>query len=172
MQLRDGSASHSCRGTPNKRHRNDPHPGSYCEEQRSKDVSKSFPGESKHDIQPFNVCVVVHSCLALCNPMTVACQAPLSMGFSLGEFCMGLSMGFSARILQWGAIPFSRESFPPRDQTLVSCIAGRFFFFLPFELRGRPYSTLYAEKRGVICFKSSEKSIQSRSWPSDKLAQM
>ena len=32
-----------------------------------------------------------------------------------------------ARILEWVAIPFSRESSPPRNQTQVSCIAGRFF---------------------------------------------
>ena len=31
------------------------------------------------------------------------------------------------RILEWVAIPFSRGSSPPRDQTQVSCIAGRFF---------------------------------------------
>ena len=31
------------------------------------------------------------------------------------------------RILEWGAIPFSRESSWPRDRTRVSCIAGRFF---------------------------------------------
>jgi len=32
-----------------------------------------------------------------------------------------------ARILEWIAIPFSRGSFQPRNQTQVSCIAGRFF---------------------------------------------
>ena len=32
-----------------------------------------------------------------------------------------------ARILEWVAISFSRGSSPPRDQTHVSCIAGRFF---------------------------------------------
>ena len=32
-----------------------------------------------------------------------------------------------ARILEWVAIRFSKESFRPRDQTWVSCIAGRFF---------------------------------------------
>ena len=32
-----------------------------------------------------------------------------------------------ARILEWVAIPFSRGSFQPKDQTWVSCIAGRFF---------------------------------------------
>ena len=32
-----------------------------------------------------------------------------------------------ARILEWVAISFSRGSSRPRDQTQVSCIAGRFF---------------------------------------------
>ena len=32
-----------------------------------------------------------------------------------------------ARILEWGAIPFTRESSWPRDRTQVSCTAGRFF---------------------------------------------
>ena len=32
-----------------------------------------------------------------------------------------------ARILEWVAIPFSRGSSKPKDQTQVSCIAGRFF---------------------------------------------
>ena len=34
-----------------------------------------------------------------------------------------------ARILEWVAISFSRGSSRPRDQTWVSCIAGRFFTF-------------------------------------------
>ena len=51
----------------------------------------------------------------LCNPMD--CSLP------------GLSVHgiLQARILEWDAILFSRESSPPRDQTPVSCIAGRFF---------------------------------------------
>ena len=34
---------------------------------------------------------------------------------------------FQARILEWVAISFSRGSSQPRDQTLVSCAAGRSF---------------------------------------------
>ena len=34
---------------------------------------------------------------------------------------------FQARILEWGAFPFSRGSSLPRDRTQVSRIAGRFF---------------------------------------------
>ena len=46
-----------------------------------------------------SVCVCVLSPIQLfASPWTIACQAPLSMGF------------FQARILEWVAIPFSRGS--------------------------------------------------------------
>ena len=42
-------------------------------------------------------------------------------------------MGFSRQeYWGWVAIPFSRVSSPPRDQTWVSCIVGRFFTSEPF----------------------------------------
>ena len=37
---------------------------------------------------------------------------------------------FSSRILEWVAISFPRGSSQPRDQTCVSCIAGRHFYCL------------------------------------------
>ena len=49
------------------------------------------------------------------TPWTVACQAPLSMGM------------LQARILEWVTMGTSRGSSQPRDQTQVSCIAGKFF---------------------------------------------
>ena len=49
------------------------------------------------------------------NPWTVADQAPLSTGI------------LQARILEWVAMPSSRESSQPRDQTQISYTAGRFF---------------------------------------------
>jgi len=49
------------------------------------------------------------------TPGTVAHQAPLAMGI------------LQARILEWVAMPSSRASSQPRDQTQVSHIAGRFF---------------------------------------------
>ena len=45
-----------------------------------------------------------------------------------------------ARILEWVAIPFFRESSQPMDQTQVSLNAGR--FFLPAEPLGSPISSL------------------------------
>ena len=51
----------------------------------------------------------------LCDPM--GCSPP---GSSIHEI-------LQARILEWVTMPSSRGSSQPRDQTQVSCIAGRFF---------------------------------------------
>ena len=63
----------------------------------------------------FSYCVkvkVAQSCPALCNPIDDTVQGILQ-----------------ARILVWLAFSFSRSS-QLRDQTQVSCIAGRFFYQL------------------------------------------
>ena len=101
-------------------------------------------------------CMISHfSCVLLfVTPWTVACQAPLSMAFSRQEYWSGLpcpppgdllypgiesktpslqvdsyhlSHKGSPRILEWVAYPYSRGPSWPRNQTRVSCIAGRFF---------------------------------------------
>ena len=59
--------------------------------------------------------LVAQSCLTLCNPMD--CSLPDSSVHGI----------LQARILNWVTIPFSRVSSQPRDQTRVSCVAGRFF---------------------------------------------
>ena len=59
--------------------------------------------------------LVVPSCLTLCNSMD--CSLP-------GSPVLGI---LQARILEWVAISFSRGSSQPRDQTRISCIAGRSF---------------------------------------------
>ena len=59
--------------------------------------------------------LVAQSCPILCDPME--CSPP-------GSSVLGI---LQARILEWVAIPFSRESSWPRDWTWVSCIAGRSF---------------------------------------------
>ena len=58
---------------------------------------------------------VAKSCLTLCDPMD--CSLPSSSVHGI----------LQARILEWVAIPFSKGSTPPRDQTWVSHIAGTFF---------------------------------------------
>ena len=53
---------------------------------------------------------VTQSCQTLCDPMDYTVHGILQV-----------------RILEWVAIPFSRGSFQPRDQTQVSRITSRFF---------------------------------------------
>ena len=65
------------------------------------------------------VCVLVTKpCLIPCDPMD--CSPPRSSVYGI----------FQARILEWVAIPFSRVSSRPRDQTrvsYVSCTGSGFF---------------------------------------------
>ena len=58
---------------------------------------------------------VTQSCPTLCDPMD--CSLP-------GSSVHGI---FQARVLEWVVISFSRGSSQPRDQTQVSCTAGRRF---------------------------------------------
>ena len=44
-----------------------------------------------------------------------------------------LSHQGSPRILEWVAYPFPRGSSQPRNQTRVSCLAGRFFYWLSYQ---------------------------------------
>ena len=60
------------------------------------------------------VCVCAQSCPTLCGLMN---------GSPPGSSVHGI---FQARILDWGAIPFSRGTSQPRDRTWVSHIADRF----------------------------------------------
>ena len=59
--------------------------------------------------------LVTQSCLTLCDPIDYS---------TWGSSVRGIPQ---ARLLEWVAIPFSTGSFWPRDQTRVSCIAGRLF---------------------------------------------
>ena len=65
-----------------------------------------------------NTCCAVLSCSVVSSSLWshgLSPQASLSMGI------------LKARILEWVAMPSSRGSSQPRDQTQVSRIAGRFF---------------------------------------------
>ena len=64
-------------------------------------------------------------CPALCDPMT--CSPP---GFSVHEILQA--------ILEWVAMPSSRESSQPRDRTHVSCISGRFLILYHWATREAP----------------------------------
>ena len=60
-------------------------------------------------------CSAAKSCWLCTTPWTVACWAPLSMGFPRQEYWSGLTFAFF------------RGSFCPREQTWVSRVAGRLF---------------------------------------------
>ena len=59
--------------------------------------------------------LVAQSCLTLCDPMNYSPSGTSVHGI------------LQARILEWVAIPFSKGSSQPRDQTPVSCMAETFF---------------------------------------------
>ena len=61
------------------------------------------------------LCLVMQSNGTVCDPVTVALQAPLSVGI------------LQARILERVAMSFFRGSSQPRDRTQVSRNMGRFF---------------------------------------------
>ena len=101
------------------------------------------------------LCSVAQWCRTLCDPRD--CSPPGSSvhgdspGKNIGGGCHGLFQGIfptpgsnpglphckqilyhlshqvSPRILEWVAYPFSKGTLQPRNQTGVSCIAGRFF---------------------------------------------
>ena len=67
--------------------------------------------------------LVTQSCLILCDPLD--CSLTVSSVHGI----------LQARILEWVAIPFSKESSQSRDQTCASRTVGRFF---TTELPGKP----------------------------------
>ena len=65
--------------------------------------------------------LVAQECLTLSDPMDYSPP---------GSSVLGI---LQARTLEWAAMPFPRGSSRPRDQTQVSCIAGRFFYCLSHQ---------------------------------------
>ena len=84
------------------------------------------------------MCLVTQLCPTLYDPMD--CSPP-------GSSVHGI---LQARILEWVAIPLSRGSSSPRDQTQVSCVScieGRFF---TTELLGKQQSIKQEKKKAPI----------------------
>ena len=81
--------------------------------------------------------LVTKSCLTLATPWTVACQAPLSMGFSRQEY--------------WSGLPFpSLEDLP--DLGIEPGSSALQADSLPTELQGKPFSVLaVAAKSLQLC---------------------
>ena len=82
------------------------------------DSFHTLPGQST---APRSLCVCAQwpSHVWLCNPMD--CSPP-------GSSVHGI---LQARILEWVATSYSRESSQPREWTCISCLAGRFFTVEP-----------------------------------------
>ena len=76
----------------------------------------------------FCCCLVIKSCLTLCDPMDGS--PPVSSAHGISQ----------ARILEWVAISFSKGSSQPRDWTLISCTGRRFYTTEP---PGKPHGYSY-----------------------------
>ena len=73
--------------------------------------------------------LVAKSCLTLGTPWTVACQAPLSMGFSRQEY--------------WSGLPFpSPGDLPDHESEPSNRSPALHVDSLPTELRGKPYISM------------------------------
>ena len=89
---------------------------------------KVSPSSMAGDAQVNCCCSVVKSFLTLCDLKD--CISPV---FTVLHYLLAFAQIDSvhgilqARILEWFAIPFSRGSSWPRNQTQAFCIAGRFF---------------------------------------------
>ena len=84
-------------------------------------TSSSFVSYSILFFPMYVLFLVVQSCLTLCDPME--CRPPDSSVYEI----------LQARILELIAMPSSRGSSQPRDQTQVFCIAGGFFYCLSYQ---------------------------------------
>ena len=67
--------------------------------------------------------LVTQSCVTLCNPWTIACQAPPSMGFSMQEY--------------WSGLPFPSPGDRPNQGSEPRCPALQ-ADSLPSEPPGKP----------------------------------
>ena len=96
--------------------------------------------------------LVAKACPTLVTPWTIACQAPLSMGFSRQEY--------------WSGLPFpSPGDFPdPRIQPGSAALQA---YYLPTELWGKPNAYLDYIKSLLQCrkWKWSRSVVSDSLWP-------
>ena len=93
----------------------------------------------------------VAKCSDLTCHLLVAQQCPTlsnPMGYSPpGSYVHGI---LQARILEWVAIPFSSETYQPRDWTEFSHIAGRFFTIRHQESYSEGYRKCSGYRKGKL----------------------
>ena len=102
------------------------------------------------------------SCVRLfATSWTVVCQAPLSMGT------------LQARILECIAVPSSRGSSQPRDQTQVSCTTGEFLLYEPTRKPKNPGVGSLSLLQGIFPTQGSNPGLphcrQTLYWPGKPL---
>ena len=87
--------------------------------------SASCPGDTPRSLWHQRMCVCV--CVCVCEVTSVVSDSVTPWTSPPGSSVHGI---LQARILEWVAMPSSRGSSPPRDQTQVSYISciGRWFF--------------------------------------------
>ena len=96
---------------------------------------------------PSAVVLVTQSCLTRGHSMD--CSLPSS----------SVHVILQARTLEWVAIPFSRGSSQPRNQTQVSCITGGFFTiwatgeaYIPISIRDQILRSCHVHQVSELCF--------------------
>ena len=100
--------------------------------------------------------LVIQSRQTLCDPMD--CNPP-------GSSVHGI---LQARILNLVAFPFSRKSFQPRDQTWVSCTAGRFFtIWATRDVKNRIWTYSYRCTKSGITWGCSHPLVLCKLQPGD-----
>ena len=80
--------------------------------------------ENIRKFQPGCCCFIAKSCLTLCDPHGLYITRLLC---PWNSWVSSVHRILQERILEWVSISYSRGPSRPRDQTCVSCIAGRFF---------------------------------------------
>ena len=91
-----------------------------------------------------------------CNPMDVAHQVPLSMEFSRQEYWIAISSG----------LPFPSPGNLPlcRDQTSITCIAGRFFTSKPPGKPRHCYYSHFIETEEIGDLSKVKQPASARAW--------
>ena len=112
-------------------------------------------GSHQSRIQPVtqwtDVCLISQSCPTVCDPRD--CSLP-------GTSVHGI---LQARVLEWVAMPSSRGSSQPRDQTQISHIADRFFtIWATREAVTQWTKFLFLQKSSVL--KEERSKSKSSSW--------
>ena len=97
------------------------------------------------------MCLVVQSCLTLCDPMNCSPSGSLVHGL------------FQAWILEWVAISFSRGSSQPRDRTQVSHTVGRCFTIWAIFLAGGNWPN-YLPSLPSLALQLKEVKLSSQEW--------